>query len=80
MDRIAGLLAEVEAELRAAMSLFGPMRSPHDGWAILHEEERELWDEIRANNSVLARREALQVAAMAVRFIHDISDSPVPKK
>jgi hypothetical protein len=50
-----------------------PFNSAHEGWAVIWEELDEMWDEVRANNKVLAREEAIQVAAMAVRFILDTS-------
>ncbi len=46
--------------------------SPEEGAMVLFEEIDELWDEVRRNHIGLARREAAQVGAMAVRFIADI--------
>lgn len=53
--------------------------SPEEGAMLLAEELDELWDEVRGNRLGLARAEATQVGAMAVRFIADIyggNDSP----
>lgn len=70
---------DVVAELMAASNKFGPFNSAHEGYAVLAEEVDELWDEIKAKqgsrNSENLRKEASQVAAMAMRFIYDICDS-----
>lgn len=64
----------VEDELRRANAQFGPFRSAHEGYAILKEEVDELWDEVKANASKeCLRDEAMQVAAMAIRFIMDLT-------
>lgn len=63
----------VEEERQRAVGSFPPHRSRHESWAILKEEMDELWDEIKADASderVLA--EAVQVAAMALRFITEV--------
>lgn len=61
----------VRAELVRAMGKFPPFHSMHEGWAVIHEELDEMWDEIKANRKGRAREEAVQVAAMAVRFLVD---------
>ena len=69
------IIDAVEVELREAVENYGPIRSFHEGYAILREEVDELWDEIKVKpgyrNKELMRKEAVQVAAMAVRFILD---------
>jgi GH15 family glucan-1,4-alpha-glucosidase len=49
--------------------------SLHEGYAILLEEVNELWDEVRKKESDPAhlRHEAVQVAAMALRFISELT-------
>ena len=51
------------------------MNGPHEGYAVILEELDELWDEVKANRGTggQAAREALQVAAMALRYILDVS-------
>jgi hypothetical protein len=67
------VLAEVFVELARARQVFQPMHSAHEGYAILEEEVDELWAEIKGPGGMDAMRaEALQVAAMAVRFIVDV--------
>jgi hypothetical protein len=62
-------------ELRRATSLFAPMASPHEGWAVIAEEVAELWEAIRAKGPAVGQNiwdEAVQVAAMGLRFHADI--------
>lgn len=72
-----GALIEVERELLEAMKRFPPMASPHEGWAVVFEELDELWDEVKVkqsqHNRAAMRKEAMQVAAMAVRFMVDLT-------
>lgn len=52
------------------------MRSAHEGFAILKEEVDELWDEVKKKQPTQdiekLKKEALQVGAMALRFLVDI--------
>jgi hypothetical protein len=58
------------------MKLYAPMHSAHEGWATLKEEVDELWDEVKKspkNRDMDAmQEEAVQAAAMALRFIVDV--------
>jgi hypothetical protein len=68
---------ELSDELDRAYAKFGPMASPHEGWAVIREElEPELWEHVCGNTgrSPEARHEALQVAAMAIRYILDLCE------
>lgn len=69
-------IRDVQEELGRAREKFGPMRGPHEGYAVILEEFDELWDEVRRHehNKALLRREAIQVAAMALRFVEDVCD------
>lgn len=53
--------------------------STHEGFAILKEEVDEMWDEIKRNNTELAVYEAVQVAAMAIRFVAEFGKPPYKK-
>ncbi len=76
------VLVDVMNELVEARARFPAMRSAHEGWGILKEEVDELWDEVRKksyncrtiSNIRDMRREAIQVAAMAIRFVVDVCD------
>jgi hypothetical protein len=61
------------------MKKFPRMASPHEGYAILKEEVDELWEQVKRQHDAPGRKvnmytEAMQVAAMAMRFIHDCCD------
>lgn len=60
-------------EYKRAISKFAPMHSAHEGYAVLKEEVDELWDAIKLNDADNAKEEVIQVAAMAIRFLMDVS-------
>jgi NTP pyrophosphatase (non-canonical NTP hydrolase) len=59
-------------EYSRAASKFAPMHSAHEGYAVLKEEVDELWDAIKRNDSANMQEEAIQVAAMSIRFLVDV--------
>lgn len=61
----------VKEELEQATSRYGRFNSPHEGYGVILEELDEMWDEIKFDNVPKARQEAVQVAAMAIRFLMD---------
>ncbi len=65
-------------EYHSAVRRYPKFHSPHEGYAILLEELDELWEEVRRSPSrydpVAVRAEAIQVAAMALRFLTDCVD------
>jgi glutamyl-tRNA reductase len=73
----AQALQEVNVELNRALRLHGRFASAHEGWAVIYEEVDELWDEVkkrkRSRSPARLRREACQVAAMAVRFMLEVT-------
>ena len=66
---IERVLSRVHEELRRANEKFPDFKSPHEGYAILKEEVDELWDDIKANRIEASFDEAVQVAAMAVKYL-----------
>ncbi len=55
------------------------LHSYHEGYAVLKEELEELWDEIKKrepDNDKLFK-EAIQVGAMALAFIHELLETPL---
>lgn len=74
-ERIAALdaaLAKVRAEVVRAITKFAPFNSAHEGYAVLREEVDELWDDVKRDYPQGAVEEAVQVAAMGVRFMMDV--------
>jgi hypothetical protein len=71
-------LEDVMVEYNKATDSYPPFNSAHEGYAVLLEEVEELkahvWMKqgMRINHRM--RQEAVQVAAMALRFINDICD------
>jgi len=65
---------EAIKELLRATEKFGAFNSPHEGYAVILEELDELWEEIKSKDgfeSGRLQKEAVQVAAMALRFLYD---------
>lgn len=70
-------LAEVEKELKRA-DMWPGFNSAHEGFAVLKEEVDELWDQVKVNQKKRdldeMRNEAIQVAAMALKFLEMIDE------
>lgn len=77
-DRVGTVASAVLVELKKARLKFAPLNSGHEGWAGIQEELDELWDEVKRDDLTAARRKAVQVAAMAMRFIIDLEDGGNP--
>ena len=70
-------LRDIAAELdRAERKFPDGFHSGHEGWAVIREELDELWRHVRddTSESFEARRECIQIAAMALRFIKCLSE------
>jgi hypothetical protein len=72
-------LGDVAAEIAKARAKHGPMNSLHEAYAVILEELDEFWEEVRAwrgskgdTDRVKARKELVQVAAMAMRAAEDL--------
>lgn len=72
MQRVDAALALVRAEIERAARKHPPFNSRHEGYAVLLEEVDELWDDVKADRHHPAIIEAIQVAAMGVRFVSDL--------
>jgi NTP pyrophosphatase (non-canonical NTP hydrolase) len=72
------VLSGIHLEVRSAEAQWPAFNSAHEGFAVLKEEVDELWDHVKVNQKrrdlAGMRKEAMQVAAMAVRFVRDICD------
>lgn len=75
-DSLGLILDQIADEVQAAENKHRAMASAHEGHSVLREEVEELWEHVRADTgrTEAARKEAIQVAAMAVRYIRDVVD------
>lgn len=77
-------LDAAQRELQKAQADWPKFRSAHEGYAILKEEFDELWEHVKTNQKrrdiVAMRKEAIQVAAMALRFAIDVCDEENGRK
>lgn len=71
-------LIPIIAEYERALEVYPPMNTAHEGWAVIMEELEELKQEVFKKPSQVSKeemkKEAVQVAAMAIRFITDICE------
>lgn len=69
-------LVEIIKEYERATLINGAFNSAHEGYAVILEELDELWEHVKKRiedrNDEEMRREAIQVGAMALRFLVDI--------
>lgn len=74
------IVDHVIRELREARVKFAPFNSGHEGYAVILEELDELWAEVKSKDGTNATkyREAMQVAAMGMRFMLDVCKPLVP--
>lgn len=78
------LMNRVFNELRSAQANYPAFNSLHEAYSVLREEMDELWEEVRKKQKVGsevnlervagARREGIQVVAMALRLLLDCCD------
>ena len=59
------------AEAERAERRHGPHSASHHSFGVLMEEVDELWDEVKRDDVDCANHEAIQVGAMAIRFIRE---------
>ena len=80
----ASTLLSVEDELNLARRNWPPFNSAHEGYAVLAEEVDELWEHVKTNQKrrdlCAMRKEAIQVAAMAVRFAIEVCTDDCGRK
>lgn len=71
MDRTVAV-GLIVAEYERARVKFAPFNCGHEGYAVILEELDELWEDVKKGNHVGRENEAVQVAAMALRFLVDL--------
>jgi len=83
-EPLTGLLEDVTVELKQALNRWPPFNSAHEGFAVLAEEVDELWEHVKTNQKRrdpnAMRKEAVQVAAMALRFALDVCNEIAVRK
>lgn len=67
-----------------AMQNWPAFNSAHEGFAVLKEEVDELWEHVKTNQKKrdiqAMRKEAIQVAAMALRFATEVCNEKTGRK
>jgi len=72
------IVALIVDELNRANKVYKPFNSAHEAYAVMLEEMDELFDEIRKKcpDKSRMRDEAIQVGAMAMKFIQSLDNWP----
>ena len=74
MDKVSALRL-IHEEHERAIGKFPKFNNAHEGWGVIREEYLELEDEIRKKpedyDLKAMRKEAMQLGAMALRFMID---------
>ena len=72
------VLSDAGTELGKALKKYPKHHSPHESYAVILEEVRELEREVfkrqKKRSLQKMRKEACQIAAMALRFMMDVCD------
>jgi hypothetical protein len=75
---IEKVMHEVRAELMRALALHSQFNSAHEGYAVILEEldelKTEVWKKRKERDGGAMREEAIQIAAMACRFVLDLCE------
>ncbi|MCK5601145.1 hypothetical protein KAR91_04695 [Candidatus Pacearchaeota archaeon] len=79
-EKLEEIIKYVKMEFEFATSKFGSYNSSHEGYAVILEELDELWDEVKLKkkSNYRMRKEAIQVAVTAIRFVYDITGTEQP--
>lgn len=74
--RLDEIIDGIKREVDYAVTMYPAFNSAHEGFSVMNEEVDELWDHVKVKqgrrNVAEMKKEALQVAAMAIRFAYDI--------
>lgn len=74
--KLIRIKADMIKELESATDKHGNFPTGFHGYAVIKEELEELWEAIKSKDATLddVRYEAIQIGAMAMRFILDLCD------
>lgn len=77
-DAILRIALDIANEARRAASIHAPLNSPHEASSVIREEFEELWEHVKADTgtSPEARKGAIQLGAMALRYVLNLIDEP----
>lgn len=75
-----GLLDLIAAEIERARARYGAPTSTHESYGVLAEEVAELLCAVHENNLVKVKREAIQVAAVAMRMAAACDDEEFARR
>ena len=80
-DNVLNVLYEVGDEVERSQ-VWPALNSAHEGYAVLLEEVDELWDHVKTKRRDISamRKEAIQVAAVAVRFALEICREDIGRR
>lgn len=71
-------------ELQKCLTNWPTFNSAHEGFAVLKEEVDELWEHVKTNQKKrdlpAMKKEAIQIAAMALRFAHEVCNEERGRK
>lgn len=74
------VLQDVSLELKRAATMWPPINSVHEGYAVILEEVDEFWDEVKKKQTEHSHEamyeELVQIAAMAIRTAMDCLPTP----
>lgn len=83
-DEVELAAEEAVIELRSAILRWPSFNSAHEGYAVLAKEVDELWDHVKTSQKKRSipemRKEAIQVAAMALRFALEVCNEYTGRK
>ena len=73
---VRDVATEILDEYLKARKRHAPMHSAHEGSSVIREEFEELWEHVRADtgHTIEARKEAVQLGAMALAYILEVCD------
>ena len=74
---IHAIAIEIAEEVERAERKHAPLNSPHEAWSVIFEELEELREHVRGDTgrSPEARKEAIQTAAMGLRYVLNLCDA-----